>query len=266
MLRAQQTFTGRVSDSKCGMSHRSKTGTDSDRQCLLSCIESLEKYVLVDRDNTVIPIANQDATGLPLYAARPVRITGERKGDAIVVGRIEAIPAHLHLLHVMTNWRDTPGGRGFLPVAIDEARVAVEHARLAARAASLDDIHLHAGHVVHALDPAVQPNGPGAGYGVKKGIGGAIQHLGLAMSADGATDDMTAKASVAVASLSQIASLVDQAIAAARNTQSAADSAAAARLSLELDTSIRRINSDLQQALAQMNLILKPEGLLGVPR
>jgi hypothetical protein len=248
------------------MSHRSKTASESDRQCLLSCIEALEKYVLVDRDNTVIPIANQDAMGLPLYAGRPVQITGERKGDAIVVARIEAIPAHLHLLHVMTNWRDTPGARGFLPVAVDEARVAVEHARLAARAASLDEIHLHAGHVLHALDPAVQPNGPGAGYGVKKGIGGAIQHLDLAMSADGATGDMTAKASAAVSSLSQIALLVDQAIAAARNTQSTTDSAAAARFAVDLDASIRRINEDLQQALAQMNLILKTEGLLGVPR
>jgi len=248
------------------MSHRPKTSSESDRQCLLSCIEALEKYVLVDRDNMVIPIANQDAMGLPLYAGRPVRITGERKGNAIVVARIEAIPAHLHVLHVMTNWRDTPGGRGFLPVATDEARVAIEHARLAARATSLDDIHLHAGHVVHALDPSVQPNGPGAGYGVKKGIAGAIQHLGLAMSAEGATGDMTTSASAAVASLSQVASLVDQAIAAARHTQSAPDSAAAARLAVDLDASIGRINEDLQQALAQMNLILKNEGLLGVPR
>jgi hypothetical protein len=88
----------------------------------------------------VLPIANQDAMGLPLYAGRPVRITGERKGDAIVVAKVEAIPSHLHIGHVMTNWRDTPGTRGFLPVAIDEARVAVLHAGLAAKSATLDDI------------------------------------------------------------------------------------------------------------------------------
>src|SRR5438094_658774 len=152
---AQQTFTGRLSESMCGASHQSKAAAagHTDRQCLLACIDALAKYVLVDQSGQVIPIANQDAMGLPLYAGRPVKLTGERRGDAIFVTKVEAIPAHLHIGHVMTNWRDTPGGRGFLPVAIDEWRVAVEHARLAAKASSLDDIKLHAGHVLHALDP-----------------------------------------------------------------------------------------------------------------
>ena len=104
-----------------------------------------------------------------------------------MVAKVEAIPAHLHIGHVMTNWRDTPGTRGFLPVAIDEARVAVLHAGLAAKSASLDDIRLHAGHVLHALDPALEPKGPGAGYGVKKATAGAQQHLDFAAKADGAS-------------------------------------------------------------------------------
>ena len=122
-----QTFIGRLSDSMCAASHQAKASADAltERQCIHACIKALAKYVLVDPNNQVMPIANQDAMGLPLYAGRPVRLTGERKGDAIYVTRVEAIPAHLHLGHVMTNWRDTPGTRGFLPVAIDEARVAV---------------------------------------------------------------------------------------------------------------------------------------------
>src|SRR5438309_3028049 len=134
--RAEQTFTGKISDSMCGASHRASPSTSlgagelTDRQCLLACIGALAKYVLVDRNDRVLPIANQDAMGLPLYAGRPVKLTGEWKGDAIFVTRVEAIPAHLHIGHVMTNWRDTPGARGFLPVAVDEARVAALHARL----------------------------------------------------------------------------------------------------------------------------------------
>src|SRR5215813_12005587 len=181
ILDAQQSFTGRLSDSTCGARHQSgaATGSTGDRQCLFACINALAKYVLVDPNGKVVSIANQDAMGLPLYAGRPVRLTGEMKGDAIVVAKVEAIPAHLHIGHVMTNWRDTPGTRGFLPVAIDEARVAVLHARLAANAASLTDITLHAGHVLHALDPAVEPKsaGPGAGYGVRKAAIGARQHV-----------------------------------------------------------------------------------------
>src|SRR4029077_16120056 len=142
----QQTFTGRLSDNVCAASHQSKAASAqlTDRACLFACINGLAKYVLVDADGQVLPIANQDAMGLPLYAGRPVRITGERTGDAIVVAKGEAIPAHpahatggpkveaiqahLHGGPVMTNWVDPPGPRGFLPVAIDEARVAVLHA------------------------------------------------------------------------------------------------------------------------------------------
>ena len=66
----------------------------------------------------------------------------------------------------MTNWRDTPGSVGFLPAATSEAKVAVNHARLAEREPkNLDDMKLHAGHVINALDPSVEPKGPGAGYG-----------------------------------------------------------------------------------------------------
>src|SRR5207248_522107 len=174
---AQQTFTGRLSDSTCGVSHQSKRSTLTDRECLIACVHALAKYVLVEENGHVMPIANQDAAGLPLYAGRPVKLTGERSGDAIVVAKVEAIPAHLHLGHVMTNWRDTPGARGFLPVAVDESRVAALHAGLAAKSAgvqNIDDVRLHAGHVLNALDPAVEPKGPGAGYGVRKAVAGAL--------------------------------------------------------------------------------------------
>src|SRR5262245_39589258 len=220
---AQQTFTGRLSDSTCAASHSPKAGQLTDRQCLLACIKGLAKYVLVDQNNRVVPIVNQDAMGLPLYAGRPVRITGEMKGDAIVVTKIEAIPAHLHIGHVMTNWRDTPGTRGFLPVAIDEARVAALHAGLAVKATTLDDIKLHAGHVLHALDPALEPKGPGAGYGVKKATAGALQHLDFAVKAEGATASITTHAAQVPSLLASVLQSVDQATAVAQQIRAATD-------------------------------------------
>src|SRR5437867_6967348 len=217
---AQQTFTGRLSDSMCGASHRSTTEL-TDRQCLFACIKALAKYVLVDPNNEVIPIANQDARGLPLYAGRPVKLTGDRTDGAIFVTKVEAIPAHLHIGHVMTNWRDTPGTRGFLPVAIDEARVAALHAGLAAKSTSLDDIRLHAAHVLHALDPAVEPKGPGAGYGVRNATAGALQHLDFAVKADGATAAITTHAVEVSASLSNVLQSVDRAVAIAQRIRAA---------------------------------------------
>jgi hypothetical protein len=239
----------------------------SDRQCLLACINALAKYVLVDQNNQIVPIANQDVMGLPLYAGRPVKLTGEWKGGAVFVTKVEAIPAHLHLGHVMTNWRDTPGTRGFLPVAADEARVAVLHAGLAARGASLDDIKLHAGHVLHALDPGVEAKGPGAGYGVKKAAAGALQHLDFAVKADGATASITTHAASVSSSLSNVLQWVDQAIAAAQNIRTATDVAEAAGRAADLAALTLRIGEEgLQQAQTQMGLLLKAEGLLGAPR
>jgi hypothetical protein len=266
---AQQSFTGRISDSTCGAAHQAKASSSrlTDRQCLVACINALARYVLVDPSNRVVPIANQDAMGLPLYAGRPVKLTGEMKGDAILVTRVEAIPAHLHIGHVMTNWRDTPGTRGFLPVAIDEARVAVLHADLAAKASTLEDIKLHAGHVLHALDPSLEPKGPGAGYGVKKATAGALQHFDLAVKAEGATEAITSRAGKVSAALAGALKSVDEAIAIAQQIGAATDAAAAARLVAELPAVTRRIGDEgLQQAQTQMNAILKAEGLLGAPR
>jgi hypothetical protein len=267
---AQQTFTGRLSDSMCGASHQSKVaaaGGHTDRQCLLACVNALAKYVLVDQSNHVLQIANQDAMGLPLYAGRPVKLTGEWKGDAIFVTKVEAISAHLHIGHVMTNWRDTPGARGFLPVAVDEARVAVAHARLANDGRSLDDIKLHAGHVLNALDPTVEPKGPGAGYGVKKATAGALQHLDFAAKADGATATITTHAAQVSSSLSNVLEWVDQAIAAAQKVRAATAAAEAAGSAADVAALMRRISDEgLQQAQTHLNLILKAEGLLGAPR
>ena len=225
---AQQTFTGRLSDSTCGVSHQAKRSSDTDRECLFACINHLAKYVLVDENGHVTPIANQDAAGLPLYAGRPVKLTGERNGDGIVVAKVEAIPAHLHLGHVMTNWRDTPGARGFLPVAIDEARVAALHAGLAVKNAGfqkIEDVKLHAAHVLNALDPAIEPRGPAAGYGVRKAVAEALQHLALAARAEGATPVIVTHAATASASLSNVLQLVDQAIAVAQRVRAFTDAA-----------------------------------------
>jgi hypothetical protein len=265
---AQQAFTGKISDSRCGASHQTHGAASglTDRQCLLACIRTLSKYVLVDRDAQVIPIANQDAMGLPLYAGRPVKLTGERHGSAILVTKVEAIPAHLHLGHVMTNWRDTPGSRGFLPVAVDEARVAVEHARLAVKGVGLADIALHAGHVLHALDPTVEPKGPGAGYGIKRAAAGALQHLDLAATSEGATATVTTTAAPVSSALSSVMQMVDQAIASANSVRAATDMAEAAERTAGLAALTLRITENLQQAHAGMELMLKAEGLLGAPR
>jgi len=107
----EQIFTGRLSDSACGTSHQSKASAESlsDRECVFACISALAKYVLVDQQDQVIAIANQDAKGLPLYAGRPVRVTGERRDDRIVVTKIEAMPVPPGAMPA-NLWDTTPPG------------------------------------------------------------------------------------------------------------------------------------------------------------
>jgi hypothetical protein len=203
-----------------------------------------------------------------LYAGRPVKLTGERRGDAVFVTKVEAIPAHLHIGHVMTNWRDTPGTRGFLPVAIDEARVAVLHARLAAKSTRLGDLQLHAGHVLNALDPTVEPEAPGAaGYGVRKAAAGARQHLDFAAAADGATASITTHGGEVSVLLANVLQWVDQAIAAAQKIRGTSDAGIAAGAAADLAALTQRISDEgLQRAQARMAVLLKAEGLAGAPR
>lgn len=89
----QQTWSGTISDSMCGASHQKTAAAAkwTDRECVFECIKALRKYAFIDENQRVIAIANPDAGGLPLYAARPVKITGRLKDGAIVVSKIEAM-------------------------------------------------------------------------------------------------------------------------------------------------------------------------------
>ncbi len=86
----------------------------SERECAFHCLKGLAKFVVVDEQKNVIPIANQDFAGIPLRLARPVRVTGVLTEKGIVVSRIEPPLVHAHIGHVMIAWRDTPGQVGLL--------------------------------------------------------------------------------------------------------------------------------------------------------
>jgi hypothetical protein len=281
-LGAQQTpqvWTGRISDSTCGASHQPKAGTLTERECIFECVKSLARFVLVDQNNNALAIANQDLAGLPLYAGRMVRLTGERAGEALVASKVEVIPPHLHIGHVMTNWRDTPGGVGFLMAALSDAKVAVAHAKLAGSdATSLNDMKLHAGHVLNALDPSIEPKGPAPVYGLKRAAAAALQHLEFAAKSEGASTNVKTYATHVMASLGDVIPWTDQAITTAENIRAATSAADAAPLVNQLILLTLHIvdgvdaNNDgqitwqageggLMQAQAQMALMMKGEGL-----
>src|SRR5918999_4398310 len=157
----QRTWSGVLSENKCGASHEALASSlkMTDRECAFHCLKGLAKFVVVDHQKNAIPIANQDFSGLPLRLARPVRVTGVLTDKGIVVSRIEPPLVHAHIGHVMTAWRETPGTVGLLTIALSDTRIAAAHVLLLTKSSSLDDMKVHAGHVLHALDPTREMTG-----------------------------------------------------------------------------------------------------------
>jgi hypothetical protein len=144
---------------------------------------------------------------------------------------VPAGPAGVHIGHVVNAFSDTPNGQGLLPIAFAEAKIAAQHAALAARnPGNLDAMKLHAGHVINALDPSVVPTGPGLGYGVKKAATGVATHIELAAKAQGASANVVAHSVHIATSARNTVQRADQIVSLAKQVQAATSAADAAAL------------------------------------
>jgi len=226
--------------------------------------------------------------GLALIALFP--------GLSIMSAQAPANPAHAHIGHVMTGWKDTPEAKGFLPTAIADAQVAIEQVERADLEGRVNDFVLYGGYVLNALDPSPETQAllktayarlpanyvtidvPGTGYGVKRGVAGALQHVQLAAKSEGASDNVKTHAEHVAASLENVARWTDEAIATARKLIVVTDVGNGQILVDELTALIGAIaigtdaNNDgqtgwqtgeggLRQANTHMRLMMKGEGL-----
>lgn len=162
---------------------------------------------------------------------------------------------HAHIGHVGDGFGNTPDGQGLLPTAIAEAQVAATHAGLLARDPSnLDAMKRHAGHVLHALDPSVVAEGPGAGYGVKRAAAGTAQHIELAAETEGASRALTTHAPHIATAARSADARADEAIALAQQIQAATTAEEAAPLATRL--------AELTQGIAD-GLDVNGDGTIG---
>lgn len=88
---AEKTWSGKISDSMCGRSHKASMEHSgkkmSDHDCVIACVKGGGKYVFV-AGGKIYNIENQDFAGLEEHAAHNIRLTGERTGDNIKVTKI----------------------------------------------------------------------------------------------------------------------------------------------------------------------------------
>jgi hypothetical protein len=263
LAQSPQTWSGVLSENKCGASHQTLAASlgMTERECAFHCLKGLAKFVIVDDQKNVIPIANQDFAGIPQRLARPVRVTGVLTEKGIVISRIEPPLVHAHIGHVMIAWRDTPGQVGLLTIAQSDMRIAAAHTLLLTKSSSLDDMKLHAGHVLHALDPTIEKAGPASGYGAKKAAEGAMQHVGFTAAVDNATPAVKGHASTVNATLTESIADIERGIAAAQRIRSAASTDAAASAARDLQPIVEAIGRGLERSEQEMRLMMQAEGL-----
>ncbi len=87
---ADGTWMGQISDSNCGASHAKMTSAHAgltDRDCTLACVKGGGKFVFVS-DGKVYKISNQDSPLLQVHAGHTVQLTGDMKGDTVMVSKI----------------------------------------------------------------------------------------------------------------------------------------------------------------------------------
>ncbi len=92
-LAVEGTWTGRISDSMCGVSHKAmehEGKKTTARECTLACVKQGAKYVFVSKGK-VYNIENQNLAGLEEHAGHNVKLTGEMSADnkSIKVSKIE---------------------------------------------------------------------------------------------------------------------------------------------------------------------------------
>ena len=187
--------------------------------------------------------------------------------------------AHNHIGHVTDAWRDTPDGQGLLPAAIAEAEIAARHAGLAASDPSnFASMKRHTTHVLHAVDPEQIENGPGLGYGVKRGAAGAAQHITAAANSDGASGAVQTHAVHVATSARNTVARADEIVMLAKRIARTTTAADAAPLVAELNALAQALlsgvdaNDDgrtgwqegeggLETAQTHANLMKQAEGL-----
>ncbi|HEX8942891.1 MAG TPA: DUF4168 domain-containing protein [Gemmatimonadaceae bacterium] len=203
--------------------HAGMTQQEFERKTYLVSTDAAARHTF---DTVIAQLTGQPTPGQVMATAA----TAARPAAPAPVS-LPAGPVGVHIGHVVNGFSDTPNGQGLLPTAMAEARIAIQHAGLAARnTSSLDAMKLHAGHVINALDPTVVATGPGLGYGVKKAAMGVATHIELAAKAQGASPNVVSHSVHIATSARNTVQRADQIVALAKQIQAATSATDAAAL------------------------------------
>lgn len=113
-----------------------------------------------------------------------------------------------HVARIMSRSPETPNGMGLLAVSLSEARVAIRHARLAAETVGEpESLRSHAAHVLDAVDPVADSDGPGLGFGVRRAAEEIAEHMELAAEASRSPPNIQSRVTAVTSSARNVAAI-----------------------------------------------------------
>ncbi len=113
--------------------------------------------------------------------------------DSIVMNDVILNGSMSHIRHVMSTWAPAADGKGLAVSSREQTNIALTHARLSVNATSMDNLQLHAHHVINIIEGSSGDNydasfgDPGDGFGILKYAADAGKHSGFSSAAEGAS-------------------------------------------------------------------------------
>jgi len=166
------------------------------------------------------------------------RLTGQPLPGTVVAAAAPALTVPTSIVNIAIGYLtagyiDTPDKSGLLTMATTEAKVAAQHAGFMSRAMdNLQTLQMHAGHVLHAIDPGTMPGAtaPGKNYGDKRALDGAMAYADCLAKNPNASANVKTHAAHIIGAAKSTAERADDVIAMARKIRSATTAAQAAAL------------------------------------
>ncbi len=173
-------------------------------------------------------LVSTNPTMRAMFDAEVARLTGQALPGTVVNG-VAVVPSlpgivGIEIGYISTNYLDTPDKAGLLPLAQAEARIAAQHAGFMPRAVdNLATLQMHAGHILHALDPSLMPTAtaPGKGYGLKHALEGIVAYADAAAKDAGASANVKMHTTHIIGAANGTSARADQVIALAKKIRAA---------------------------------------------
>lgn len=146
----------------------------------------------------------------PLFFGISLIILSLITGCGSIVTKKSPPFSHIHVGHALTGWVTTPGKKGLVATAENEAKAALNSALQASRSSSLAQKKTHIANALHAVDPKAQANGSGLGFGLTRALTESMAHLQFAAESDDASANIKRTVPVITRKAQNLAKLSNQ--------------------------------------------------------